>query len=89
VTFAPSPGDIRHEPGRFTLTVDGETAFVAYRMVDEGTIDFTTTFVPPALRLRGLGVELVEHALAYAAGRRLRVVSSCWFVQRVLEAGRR
>lgn len=87
MTPAPLP-DIRHEPGRFTLEVDGEVAYLAYRMLDDHTIDYATTFVPPALRLRGVGVRLVEHALAYAAERRLTVVSSCWFVQRVMDAAR-
>jgi predicted GNAT family acetyltransferase len=87
VTPASLP-EIRHEPGRFTLEVDGETAYVAYRMLDDRTIDYATTFVPPALRLRGLGHRLIEHALAWAAERGLRVVPSCWFVQRVMDAGR-
>lgn len=78
--------DIRHEPGRFALDVDGETAYVAYRMLDDHTIDYATTFVPPAARRRGLGQRLVEHALAYAAQRGFTVVPSCWFVKRVMDA---
>jgi predicted GNAT family acetyltransferase len=80
--------DIRHEPGRFALAVGGDVAYVAYRMLDDHTIDYVTTFVPPALRLSGIGVRLVEHALAYAAERQLTVVSSCWFVRRVMDAAR-
>lgn len=80
--------EIRHEPGRFTLEVDGATAYVAYRMLGDRTIDYVHTFVPPALRLRGFGHRLVEHALAWAAERGFRVVASCWFVQRVIEGDR-
>jgi predicted GNAT family acetyltransferase len=82
------PADIRHEPGRFTLAVHGEVAYVAYRMLDDHTIDYVTTFVPPALRLRGIGYRLVEHALAYAAEHGFTVVPSCWFVRRVMDAAR-
>jgi len=80
--------DIRHEPGRFSLEVDGEVATVTYSMLDDHTIDYTSTFVPPALRLRGIGQRLVEHALAYAAERGLTVLPSCWFVKRVMDGGR-
>jgi predicted GNAT family acetyltransferase len=88
VTASSPPPDIRHEPGRFTLDVDGEVAYLTYRMVDARTIDYVTTFVPPALRLRGIGHQLVEHGLAYAAERGFSVVPSCWFVKRVMGAGR-
>jgi predicted GNAT family acetyltransferase len=81
-------GGIRHEPGRFSLEVDGEVAYVTYSMLDDHTIDYTSTFVPPGLRLRGIGQRLVEHALTYAADRGLTVLPSCWFVKRVMDAGR-
>jgi predicted GNAT family acetyltransferase len=82
------PADIRHEPGRFTLEVDGAVAYIAYRMLDDHTIEYASTFVPPALRLRGIGYRLVEHALAYAADQGFTVVPSCWFVRRVMDAAR-
>ncbi len=69
--------------GRFTLTVDGRQAFLAYHRVDERTVDFVTTWVPDALRGHHLGALLVRHALAWARSEGLRVVPSCWFVAAV------
>lgn len=79
--------EIRHDPerGRFTALVDGHEARLSYRVVDDRTFDFTSTFVAPELRGRGVGEQLVMHALDYAREQGRRVVPSCWFVGRVLD----
>jgi uncharacterized protein len=78
---------IQHDPGRrFYVEVGDDVAYLAYRMLDERTIEYVSTFVPPALRMRRLGDKLVEHALAYAEERGLTIVPTCWFVKRVMEA---
>jgi len=83
------PGDdavIHHDPGRrFWLEVDGEVAYLAYRIVDEHTVDYASTWTPHALRGRGLATRLTEHALAWARERQLRIIPSCWFVRKVME----
>jgi predicted GNAT family acetyltransferase len=80
---------IQHDgaASQFTMDVDGQTAYLAYRLLDDHTIEYYSTFVPPELRRRDIGGTLVRHALAYAAERGLAVIPSCWFVKRVMEKG--
>jgi uncharacterized protein len=68
----------RHETG-------GMASYLSYRPVGEVTVDFTTTWVEPALRGRGIGARLTLCALEWAAAEGLRVVPSCWFVREVIE----
>jgi hypothetical protein len=75
---------IRHEPGRFFMEVGDDVAYLAYKQVDDGTVDYISTFVPATLRGRGLGKRLVRHALAWAEQEGLTVVPTCSFVQKVL-----
>lgn len=80
-------GEIRHEPtrGRFTLEMDGAVAYLIYREVAAGTLDFDHTFVPPALRGGGVASRLTEHALRYARAQGAKVIPSCPFVARYIE----
>ena len=73
---------VEHEPGRrrFTMRFDEGTAVLDYRAIDAGTLDYHHTFVPPALRGRGLASELTSQALRYARDARLKVVPTCPFV---------
>lgn len=74
--------DVQHDPeaGRFYVEVDGSTAYLDYVRLDEHTLDFRQTFVPPVLRGRGLGGDIVRFALNHARKTRLRVVPTCTFV---------
>lgn len=75
----------QREQHRFVVEVDGRSAFLRYRPVDERTLDFTTTWVDPALRGRGVGEALVEAALEYARERGCGVIPTCWFVRTVVD----
>ena len=79
-------GDLSHDEARhtFVLNVDGGQAVLHYHPVDRATVDFQSTFVPVALRGRGLGGRLVVHALGWAQARGMRVIPSCWFVSDVV-----
>jgi len=83
----PTPLEIRHEPGarRFVARVAGTDAVLAYRPLDAKTLDYYHTFVPPALRGRGIASELTDYALRYARDHELKVLSSCPFVARHIE----
>ena len=83
----PGTLEIRHEPdaGRFVARVDGAEAVLAYRPLDATTLDYYHTFVPPALRGRGIASELTDHALRYAMQHGLIIVPSCPFVARHLD----
>lgn len=76
---------LHHDHGRrFWLELNGEVAYLAYRFVDEKTVDYASTWTPHALRGRGVATQLVRHALAWAREQGLTVLPSCWFVQKVL-----
>lgn len=70
---------------RFFAALDGHEIYTRYRDVDDGTVDFTSTFTPPELRGRGLARVVVDAALAWARGAGKDVKASCWYVAKVLE----
>jgi len=74
--------DVRHDPaaGRFYVDLDGSTAYLAYTQVDDRTLDLRHTFVPDALRGRGLAAQIVRFALDYARSHGLRVIPTCSYV---------
>lgn len=63
----------------FELTVDGTRAVAAYQLED-ATIVFTHTLVPPEIEGRGVGSKLIRAALDSARDRGLTVVPQCPFV---------
>jgi predicted GNAT family acetyltransferase len=70
-----------HQPesGRFEIRIGDMLAVAEYvRGVDE--LVLTRTFVPPALRGRGLAETLVRAALDFARAERLRVIPACSYV---------
>jgi predicted GNAT family acetyltransferase len=73
------------ERRRFTTDVGGQDAYLVYRDLGGGRVDYVSTFVPPAARGRGIGARLARHALDWAAERGWKVVPSCWFVAKVME----
>ena len=64
---------------RYETTVDGKTAFSAYRR-DGDKITFTHTEVPPELEGRGIASAIVKHALDDARAKNLGVVAACAYV---------
>jgi predicted GNAT family acetyltransferase len=81
-TPRPTQGQVRHEPDqqRFALAFEGATAILEYRKIDAPTLDYHHTFVPTALRGRGLASRLTEFALEYARKQGLKIVPTCPFV---------
>jgi predicted GNAT family acetyltransferase len=63
--------------GQFEIERDGETARLAYEVDNEGWISLLHTFVPPALRGRGIANELARMGLEYAKEHRLKVDVVC------------
>jgi len=80
--------DIQHdiEQQRFVLLVDGAEAVLEYRLLAGNGIDFSYTFVPPALRGRGIAEKLVRTGLSWARAQQYDIQASCWYVQRFLRA---
>lgn len=77
----------RHEPdaGLFVAEAGGVEASIVYKRLDEGKLDFESTFVPHALRNQYLGTRLVRYAFEWARANGCMVVPSCWFVRQVMD----
>ncbi|MGB5473278.1 MAG: GNAT family N-acetyltransferase [Gammaproteobacteria bacterium] len=82
--------DIQHESQRqrFVVTMDGLESVLEYRLRDD-SIDFTRTFVPEALRGRGIAEKLVRTGIAWAREQGYAMQASCWYAKRFLERGRK
>jgi len=78
--------DIQHdiERQRFVLQTDGGEATLEYRLLPGNGIDFSHTFVPPALRGRGIAEKLVRTGLSWARSQEYEIRASCWYVQRFI-----
>lgn len=78
---------IVHSPAicRFETTIDGHTAFLSYQIVDEQTLNYNHTIVPPELGGQGVGTALVKFALDDARASHKKVIPSCSFVKRYID----
>jgi len=76
----------------FTILPEGvthsEPATLKYIMVSETEIDFSSTFVPPALRNQGLAEKLVREGLKWAREKHYHIMASCWYVDKFLQRGK-
>jgi len=86
VTSDPAHPPVRHNEAehRFEIAIDGELAHADYEE-REGTLVFTHTWVPPALRGRGLAGPMVRAGLEIARRRGSRVIPRCSYVARYIE----
>lgn len=78
---------IKHAPERhrFEAEVDGELAHLDYERLDDKTVEYQSTWVPPAGRDRGVGHQLVDYAMRWAKDEGLEVIPTCPFVVEVLK----
>lgn len=65
---------------RFTLSSGTAVAVLDYREHDSRTLEYYHTFVPPAMRGRGVASRLVAQALRYALTQNFSVIPTCPFV---------
>jgi len=81
-----SNGEVFHDVdnNRFVLTIDGQLVQTKYRMVDEQTLDFYSTYTPTQLRGRGLAAKVVNAALDYIEENNLTVVATCWYFKKIM-----
>lgn len=71
---------------RFRMELPGGVAELAYVPMSDTVLDFYSTWVPAAERGRGVAARLVTAALAHARDRGYRIVPSCWYVRRWIDA---
>ncbi|HEX5047242.1 MAG TPA: GNAT family N-acetyltransferase [Gammaproteobacteria bacterium] len=76
------PNEITHNAARrrFEAAFGDSLAVLDYSPVDATTLDYRHTFVPPAVRGRGIASRLVRFGLDYALEQRLTVIPTCPFV---------
>ena len=65
---------------RFEIHVEGLRSVLDYELEDD-TIVFTHTGVPPQLEGRGIGTALAKAGLEYARSKKLRVMPACSFIR--------
>lgn len=77
---------ITHQPEQhlFRTEVDGRTAFVEYRLIDD-SLDIIHTIVPPPVEGRGIAAALVKATYEYAKENGLKPKATCWYAARWLE----
>lgn len=77
---------IRHEPEqqRFVALVEGHQSLANYRLSGR-LVDFNHTYVPDALRGRGIAEKLVVAALQWARAENYTIEASCGYVVRFLK----
>ncbi|HVS52290.1 MAG TPA: GNAT family N-acetyltransferase [Opitutaceae bacterium] len=82
----PNSISVRHNAAerRFEAEVDGQLAVAEYEHDGERMV-FTHTFVPPALRGRGLAEKVVRAGLDYARAEGRRIVPACSYVAAFVE----
>lgn len=78
---------IKHEKeeNKFFSLVDGVEAHLLYKVVDDETLDFYSTFVPKEGRGMGLAKKLVDVGLDYAKENNFKVIPSCSYVESYFE----
>ncbi len=74
---------------QFETNVDGHRAYLTYMDLGKQTLDIYRTFVPNALRGRGIAAALTEKALEYAEEMGYTVIPSCSYVERYMERQQR
>jgi predicted GNAT family acetyltransferase len=68
---------------RFIIESQGAEAVLAYRLNDQ-SIDFYSTYVPPAFRGKGLAEKLVRTGLKWAKEQGYTIQASCWYVAKFI-----
>lgn len=78
--------EILHNPEkhRFTLSQNGEMAYVAY-CIENNTFDIRHTIVPTSLEGQGIASALVKEAYDYARRQGYKLVATCSYAVRWLQ----
>ncbi|HUX80325.1 MAG TPA: GNAT family N-acetyltransferase [Alphaproteobacteria bacterium] len=71
---------------QFVAIVEGKAATLKYSISPDGkTLDYYSTFVPPELRGRHIGQDIVKFALDFAKENGYQVIPSCPFVKTYID----
>ncbi len=77
---------ITHQPENklFKTTIEGRTAFVQYRLIND-SLDIIHTIVPKPLEGQGIAAALVKTAYEYALDNNLQPKATCSYAVKWLE----
>src|SRR5471032_2819839 len=70
---------------QFEINIDGHRAYLTYMDLGKQTLDIYRTFVPNALRGRGIAAALTEQALDYADIIGYTVIHSYTYIQHYIQ----
>ena len=81
--------EVEHLPqqSRFVLKCEGVEAVLQYHLRGAGgaqVIDFSSTYVPPEFRGKGLAEKLVRAGIKWAKEQDYELHASCWYVAKFL-----
>ncbi|WP_400191631.1 GNAT family N-acetyltransferase [Hymenobacter sp. B81] len=79
---------INHDSEEQMFSVIGQDAELTYARPADGVVDFQHTYVDESLRGQGLAEQLAQAALAWARQEKLRVRTSCRFMQAYVDRNR-
>ncbi|GAA0792245.1 MULTISPECIES: GNAT family N-acetyltransferase [Pseudomonadati] len=71
------------EMHRFLVEINQQQAILEYRLTGHN-VNFHHTFVPPAMRGKGVAESLVRTGLSWAKQQQLTIEASCSYVQKFL-----
>ena len=76
---------IKHQAEQqlFVIEIDNNQAVLEYGLQGDH-VDFSRTYVPEALRGKGLAERLVRHGLLWAQAQQYQITASCWYVKKFL-----
>ena len=66
---------------RFFVKKNDDVSELKYKVLDDNTLDYYTTYVPENLRHQGIAAQITEEALQYARDNDYQVVASCPYVK--------
>ncbi|MGH1428706.1 MAG: GNAT family N-acetyltransferase [Arenicella sp.] len=70
---------------RFFIELEGGTdAELKYRLMDDNSVDFYSTFVPNTHRGQGIASALVKTGIAWAKEQNYDMHASCWYARKHL-----
>lgn len=76
--------DKKHQ--QFFAIQEEKKSVLDYAILPDGkTLDYRSTFVPPELRGKQIGANLVKYALDYAKENNFKIIPSCPFVKQIID----
>ncbi|WP_438952381.1 GNAT family N-acetyltransferase [Porticoccus sp.] len=78
--------EVQHNVGEQCFFIDLERgrAVLSYRLLSDGIVDFTHTYVPDEYRGEGYAEKLVKVGLDWANQQMLGIQATCWYVRKFL-----